>query len=86
MKILEKTSTANGTYIQLEEWEDGLQIGAYPIAKNSTYWIKAGEPFRLTISENKYKNYSAENVKEDFEKLKSGEKALKAYSLFLPIR
>lgn len=38
--------------------------------------MKYGETFRLTISENQYADYTNENVKEDFEKLKSGEKQL----------
>ena len=82
MKVLEKSFTKAGIKVQLEKWEDGLQIGAYPIAKNSTWIIKAGEPFRLTIAENKYKNYTSENVKADFESLKSGEKSLEILSKY----
>lgn len=32
--------------------------------------------FRLTIAENKYKNYSNDNVQSDYEALKSGIKTL----------
>jgi hypothetical protein len=88
MKIIERAITPNGTEIQLEDWSDknskeypdlyGFQIGAYPIAKNSSEhkWIESGETFRLTISQNKYKNYFNGDVKADFEALKSGSKSL----------
>lgn len=86
MRIIEKTTTPKGIEIQLEDWTDkntteypdlyGLMIGAYPIAKNSSVWVKAGETFRLTISHNECSNYTNDNVKSDFEALKSGEKSL----------
>ena len=79
MKIIKETKTPNGIDIQLEDWQDrGLQIGAYPIAKNTGKygWIKRGETFRLTISSNKYMNYTDDNVKSDFEALESGAKTL----------
>ena len=78
MQIIEKAIMPNGIKILLEKWDDGLTIGAYPIAKNNSKygWICKGENFRLTISNNKYINYTNENVKEDFEALKSGEKTL----------
>lgn len=83
MKILQTATTPNGIFIQLEYWkfEDGsidFRIGVYPTAKNSSKskWIEAGEKFRLTISENSYRNYTGFNVESDFEALKSGEKTL----------
>lgn len=88
MKILEKATTPNEIEIQLEDWSDqntaeypdlyGLTIGAYPTAKNSSKykWIEAGNKFRLGITANKYSNYSNDDVKSDFEALKSGEKIL----------
>lgn len=77
MKILEKSAMPNGTEIQLEDWDGKLSIGAYPIAKNGYGFVKYGDLFRLTISENQYAGYSNENVRADYEKLKSGEKQLK---------
>lgn len=76
MKILERSAMPNGTKIQLEDWNGSLSIGAYPVAKNGYGFVKYGEKFRLTISENQYINYSNDDVRTDFEKLKSGEKQL----------
>lgn len=81
MKILEKATTPNGIEIQLEDWSNGIcsyksQIGAYPIAKHNLMWIKQGEKFRLNIYASEYSNYSNDDVKSDFEALKSGEKTL----------
>lgn len=88
MKIIEKTMMPNGTKIQLEDWSElntsdypnlyGLQIGAYPIAKNTGKYemIQSGEEFQITIAMNKYIGYSNEDVMADFEALKSGEKIL----------
>lgn len=76
MKILEKSTTKNGIEIQLEDWNGSLSIGAYPIAKNGNWIIKSGEKFRLTISENEYARYANDDVKADFEALKSGEKCI----------
>jgi hypothetical protein len=88
MKILKKATMPNGTEIQLEDWSDtntaecpdlyGLTIGAYPTAKNSSKykWIEAGNKFRVGISANKYSDYSNDDVKSDFEALKSEEKTL----------
>lgn len=76
LQVLEKSYTQNGVEIQLENWGGSLAIGAYPIAKNNSYWIKGGEKFRLTISENKYRDYTNDNVKNDFEALKRGDKTL----------
>lgn len=88
MKVLEKAVMPNGTEIQLEDCSDkntkeypdlyGLQIGAYPIAKNTGKyrWIEGGQIFRLTISMNQYMGYTNDNVKADFEALKNGEKNL----------
>lgn len=90
MKVLEEATTPNGIKIYLEDWSDhnttdhpdlyGLTISAYPIAKNSTYWFKSGEKFCLSMSMNKYSNYTNDNVKSDFEALKSGEKSLEDLS------
>ena len=76
MKILEKSVTKNGVEIQLEDWDGKLAIGVYPVAKNGFGFVKYGETFRITISENQYMGYDNNDVKEDFEKLKSGEKQL----------
>jgi hypothetical protein len=92
MKVLEKALTPDGIEIQLEDWSEhntaeypnvyGFTIGAYPTAKNTGKyrWVQGGEKFRLSISQNKYKNYTNENVKADFEALKSGEKKLQDLS------
>lgn len=80
MKIIEKATTPNGIKIQLEDWREnlyGFTIGAYPIAKNSSYFIIKGKNFRLDISANKTTNYTNDDIKRDFEALKSGEKTLK---------
>lgn len=87
MKIIEKAVMPDGTKIQLEDWSEkntieypdlyGWEIGAYPIRKGYCKWFgKPGECFRLTISQNKYQNYSNDDVKGDFELLKNGEKTL----------
>lgn len=87
MKVIERATMPDGTKIQLEDWSDknteqfpdlyGMQIGAYPIAKNTgKYWIQGGQLFRLTISQNKYQNYSNDDVRTDFEALKNGTKSL----------
>lgn len=88
MKIIERTVMPNGTEIQLEDWREdntkeypdlyGLTIGTYPIAKNTVKhkWIESGEKFRLQISVNQCSGYSNDDVKVDFEALKSGEKSL----------
>lgn len=88
MKIIERAVMPNGTEIQLEDWRDkntqefsdlyGLTIGTYPIAKNTKKyrWVKSGEKFRLQISANQYRGYLNDNVRADFEALKSGEKSL----------
>jgi VCBS repeat-containing protein len=88
MKVLERSKLPDGTDIQLEDWHEnntpefpdlyGFTIGAYPIAKNTGKWkiIRGGEKFRLSINQNKYHNYTNENVKADYEALKSGEKTL----------
>ena len=88
MKIIEKSKMPDGTLIQLEDWHDkntkdyidlyGYEIGAYPVAKNSGCcgWVKSGEKFRISISYNKYANYTDEMVLSDFESLKNGEKKL----------
>mgnify|MGYP007105713496 CR=1 FL=1 len=88
MKIIEKSKMPDGTLIQLEDWHDkntkdyndlyGYVIGVYPVAKNSGRlgWVKSGERFRISISYNKFANYTDEMVLNDFEALKNGEKTL----------
>ena len=88
MKTIERATIPDGTEIYLEDWSDknteqfpdlyGLQIGAYPIAKNTGKygWIRSGEKFRISISQNKYTGCSNDDVRADFEALKSGEKKL----------
>lgn len=78
MKILEKATLKDGTKIQLEHWEEYSEyiIGAYPIAQKAAGFITNGKPFRLTIAENEYKHYLAENVKADYKALTEGRKQL----------
>ena len=62
MIILEKAIMPNGVKIQLEDWREqnqGIQIGAYPIVKNSSKykWVIKDQPFRLTIAKNEYLGY-----------------------------
>jgi hypothetical protein len=88
MKVLERANLPDGTDIQLEDWHEnntpelpdlyGFTIAAYPIAKNTGKWriIQGGKKFRLSIDNNKYKNYTDEDVKADYEALKFGEKTL----------
>lgn len=88
MKILERAIMPDGTKILLEDWSDhnteefpdlyGLTIAAYPVAKNAGKygWIRSGEEFRLSILQNKYWNYSNDDVQADFEALKNGTKSL----------
>ena len=88
MKVIERATMPNGTIILLEDWSDkntkefpdlyGLTIGAYPIAKNTGKygWVCSGETFLLSISQNKYQNYSNDDVRADFEALKNGTKSL----------
>lgn len=81
MKFIEHAITPDGTEINLEDWSHnntGLTIAAYPVAKNSgAYdWVRKGEQFCLMISQNKYQNYSNDDVRADFEALKNGTKSL----------
>ena len=88
MKIIERATMPDGTEILLEDWSDknteqfpdlyGLTIGAYPIAKNTGKygWIRSGETFRISISENKHTGCSNDDVRADFEALKNGTKSL----------
>lgn len=87
-KIIDSAVLLDGTKIQLEDWHSentekypdlhGYTIGAYPIAKNTSRsgWIRKGETFRLSIAQNKYRNYTDENVLSDYEALKNGDKTL----------
>lgn len=89
MKVIEHATMPDGTEIQLEDRSDkntqqfsdlyGLTIAAYPIAKNTGKygWIRSGETFRISISQNKYTGYFNEDVRADFEALKNGTKSLK---------
>lgn len=88
MKIIERAIMPDGTNILLEDWSDknteqfpdlyGLTIAAYPIAKNTGKygWIRSGEEFCCSISQNKYTDYSNDDVRADFEALKNGTKTL----------
>jgi hypothetical protein len=92
MKALEKAVTPGGIEIQLEDWHDhnseaypdlyGFEIGAYPIAQRTSKWgwKQGGKKFRLSIATNKYQNYFDDDVKADFEALKTGEKKLEDLS------
>jgi len=92
MTILEKAVMLDGTEIQLEDWSEqntekfpnlyGLEIGTYPIAKKTNKYklVKDGQKFRLSISVNNYSGYTNDNVKADFEALKSGEKKIEDLS------
>lgn len=88
MKVIDRAVMSDGTKIQLEDWHDkntkecpdlyGYTIGAYPIAKNTNKWglIRRGKTFRLGIAQNKYRNYTDENVLSDYMALKIGDKTL----------
>lgn len=88
MKILERSKNPDGIRIQLEDWREhntpefpnlyGLTIGAYPTAqRTSKYkWVKGGETFRLSIPQSEYWGYANEDVKADYEALKTGKKKL----------
>lgn len=88
MKVVERAVMPDGTKIQLEDWSEhntekspnlyGLQIGAYPTAKNTNKYrcIEDGKTFRLTISTNEYSGYTNKDVRMDFEELKNGKKQL----------
>lgn len=90
MKILEKTTTPTGIKIVLEDWSDkntkefsnlyGLQIHAYPIQKRFGKWQRGYyEPnsrFLILIAMNQYVGYTNDDIKADFEALKSGDKSL----------
>lgn len=90
MKVIERAETPNGVKIQLEDWHMenteahpnlyGYTIGAYPIAKNESYFIRRNKTFRLSISFNSYTGYTDEMVLTDYEKLKSGEITLEDLS------
>lgn len=84
MKIISKGRMPNGVKIQLEDWSEdypgitGLMIGAYPIAlaTDKYGWVRAGELFRLSISDNKYAGYTNEMVANDYNELILGTKKL----------
>lgn len=92
MRIISRAVMPDGTHIQLEDWRDlnidvhmdlyGLEIAAYPIAKNPAYYglVQKGKEFRLTISQNLYQGYTNEMVKEDYNALKNGTKKLEDLS------
>ena len=70
MKIIKRSTMPNGVKIQLEHWmEYGFyMIGAYPPARFGGYWVKPGEPFRLSIN--------TDAPEADFAALESGRKSL----------
>lgn len=88
MKVIERAIMSDGTEILLEDWSDknteqfpdlyGLTISAYPIAQRTGKYrlIEAGKTFRISISQNKYTDYSNDDVRADFEALKNGTKTL----------
>ena len=87
MKVIERIKLQDGTEAQLEDWRMnntekfpnlyGYTIAAYPIAQRASgNFIKNGEKVRIAISFNRYRNYSNEEVKADFEALRNGEKTL----------
>lgn len=76
MTVLERTKMPDGTEIQLENWKedyphifDTLSIGAYPKAKQSRWWIRKGEPYRLDLARG---FTSDESVRETFNCLELG--------------
>lgn len=85
-KILRRDVLPNGTKIQLEDWSPcntkefpnlyGYTIGAYPIAKGNSYWITAGETFRLSIGHNEYTDYVGDKIINDYDALLNGNKTL----------
>lgn len=85
-KIIDKYTLPNGIKIQLEDWHEentkefpklyGYTIGCYPIAKNSSIFVLAGETFRLSVSRNEYCGYTDEMVLADYESLKNGTKTI----------
>ena len=81
MKVVRKAKTPDGVDIQLEDWTENASvndyaIGVYPMAQRSGKWgwIRGGERFRISIHTNEYKGYFHDDLVQDFEALKSGEK------------
>lgn len=86
MERLGHAKTPDGIKIRLEDWSGhnteklpglyGLVIVAHPIAKHDSKdgRIKTGDTFRLQIPHSE--GYSNDNVREDYEALKSGTKTL----------
>lgn len=81
MQILKQSTMPDGTTIQLEDWQEDflhikiLEIGAYPIAKNSNKndLIESNKTFRLNLV-----GFSSnEQAKDTFNKLEKGEITLK---------
>lgn len=85
-KIIRRDILPNGTKVQLEDWSPcntkeypnlhGYTIGAYPIAKESTNFIKKGETFRLSIPHNPYDDYTGDKILQDYDDLLNGNKTL----------
>lgn len=85
-KILRRDVLPDGTKIQLEDWSPcntkefpnlyGYTIGAYPIAKGDTWFIRRGKTFRLTISHNPYADYTGDKILQDYDDLLNGNKTL----------
>lgn len=70
MEVIKRSTTPQGIKIQLEDWPEygGHMIGAYPPARLGGYWVKPGEPFRLSIN--------TSSPEADFSALESGERTL----------
>jgi len=85
MKIIERAVMPNGTEIQLEDWREhnsekcpdlyGFEIGAYPVARRTGKYrlVRERDNFRLSIASNIYSGYTIEQLKADYEALKSGD-------------
>lgn len=88
MHVIERAIIPDGVKIQLEDWHEnntkeypdlhGYTIAAYPYAKNTGKYgiIRSGEIFRISVSMNKYANYTDDMVLVDYEALKNGTKTL----------
>lgn len=84
MKVVDRAVMSDGTDILLEDWHEhntekypdlyGFSIGAYPIAQRTGKWrwVEGGRRFRLTISVNQYMGYTDDQVKTDYEALRTG--------------
>lgn len=92
MTVLDRATMKDGTEIQLEDWRDhntkeypdlfGLEIAAFPIAQRTGKYrfVEGGRKFRLSIATNNYAGYTTDDVRADYEALKSGKKKLEDLS------